>query len=322
MPRLRVVTFNVFPGSPVPWLGGGTTALAGSWRLAEQIRRLRELDADVVCLQELYCASARDTFAKALGSVYEMHHAPRRPPRSHLLLFTALTCIVVVAAFHAGIACGVGRSWAAFGAIVAWRAWLRSALGAWLSGESYGLVTLVRRTLKSSSATLVFGHQAGDRLNRVVPRGYQLTYVGDVAIFNTHLNAGGRDDSDRLHQAAALCEAVCEARRLLGVTVVCGDLNAPPHAASVSLLRHVGGLSDTAAVSCENPRPTWCSDNPLTHSVWNTGASTDQRLDYVLVHVRPCSGPICVSGHNVLDAPLPHVSDHAGVLADIEWLDE
>jgi endonuclease/exonuclease/phosphatase family metal-dependent hydrolase len=51
--RLNVITFNVFAGSPIPGVRGGTRALQGSPRLQQQLRELRELGADIVALQEV-----------------------------------------------------------------------------------------------------------------------------------------------------------------------------------------------------------------------------------------------------------------------------
>lgn len=50
---LRVLSFNVFAGSPLPHLFNGTPSLAKSSRLERQVTLLRELSADVICLQEV-----------------------------------------------------------------------------------------------------------------------------------------------------------------------------------------------------------------------------------------------------------------------------
>jgi len=53
--NLRVLTFNVFTGSPVPYVRNGTPALAGSKRLGAQLEAVAALDADILCLQEVCC---------------------------------------------------------------------------------------------------------------------------------------------------------------------------------------------------------------------------------------------------------------------------
>ena len=67
MTNFKVVSFNVFPGSPIPYIGGGFPKLAFSKRLGLQLEGLSDLDADVLCLQELYCIHSLEECAPRLG---------------------------------------------------------------------------------------------------------------------------------------------------------------------------------------------------------------------------------------------------------------
>ena len=71
VPRLRVLTYNVFTGPPTPTPFAG--ALEGSERLRLQCKRIQELAPDVVCLQEVQSDGVRTYIEKNLpeyGATY------------------------------------------------------------------------------------------------------------------------------------------------------------------------------------------------------------------------------------------------------------
>ena len=68
---LSILTFNVFTGSPLPWIRNGSFALYGSARLSEQLAQVAELGADIICLQELHCDGVLDAYRAAFGDTHE-----------------------------------------------------------------------------------------------------------------------------------------------------------------------------------------------------------------------------------------------------------
>jgi endonuclease/exonuclease/phosphatase family metal-dependent hydrolase len=75
---LRIATLNVFVGSPLPFLDGATTSLAGSERLSAQIAGLHRRNLDVLCLQELMCPATLRSFQRTFTrQEFECITAPR-----------------------------------------------------------------------------------------------------------------------------------------------------------------------------------------------------------------------------------------------------
>jgi endonuclease/exonuclease/phosphatase family metal-dependent hydrolase len=116
-------------------------------------------------------------------------------------------------------------------------------------------------------------------------------------------------------------------------TIIAGDLNASPQAASIrylSGLQTLNGRSvhyhDAWAVAGDGPGHTWSVDNPAA------AAEIDQvvgqpahrrRIDYVFVgsaHAHPQARARIVAAQLVGDGPVDGVwlSDHAGVLVDLD----
>jgi endonuclease/exonuclease/phosphatase family metal-dependent hydrolase len=101
-------------------------------------------------------------------------------------------------------------------------------------------------------------------------------------------------------------------------TVVAGDLNAPPDAASLRVLTG-HGFQDAWAEAGDGPGWTWSVDNPLAAVEIDRvlGRSGHRaRIDHVLVG----PGARVADARLVADRPVEGVwlSDHAGVLVDLE----
>jgi endonuclease/exonuclease/phosphatase family metal-dependent hydrolase len=139
-------------------------------------------------------------------------------------------------------------------------------------------------------------------------------------------------EAARERQAIALAELDDRHRATLP-TIIAGDLNAAPEAASIrylSGLQALGGRSvhyhDAWAVAGDGPGHTWSVDNPraadeIGRLVGQPGHR--RRIDYVLVgsaHAHPRGRARVLAARLVGDRPVDGVwlSDHAGVLVDLE----
>jgi endonuclease/exonuclease/phosphatase family metal-dependent hydrolase len=116
-------------------------------------------------------------------------------------------------------------------------------------------------------------------------------------------------------------------------TIIAGDLNAGPEAASIRYLSGLQSLNgrgvhyhDAWTVAGDGPGHTWTVDNPLAAAeiervIGQSGHR--RRIDYVFVgsaHAHPVAQARIVSAHLVADRPVGGIwlSDHAGVLADLD----
>jgi endonuclease/exonuclease/phosphatase family metal-dependent hydrolase len=139
-------------------------------------------------------------------------------------------------------------------------------------------------------------------------------------------------ESARERQAVALTDLDARHRRTLP-TIIAGDFNAAPDAASIRYLtglQSIGGRGvhyhDAWAVAGDGPGHTWTVDNP------NAAAVIDQivgqpnhrrRIDYVLVgswHAHPEAHCRVEAARLAFDQPDGDVwaSDHLGVVVEVE----
>ena len=139
-------------------------------------------------------------------------------------------------------------------------------------------------------------------------------------------------EAARERQAAALADLDARHRRTLP-TILAGDLNAPPEAASIRFLtglQSLGGRSvafqDAWAVAGAGPGYTWTSDDPLAADEIEQLVGQPEhrrRLDYVLVGGRdahPDAHARVRAARLAFDRPVEGVwaSDHFGVLAELD----
>ena len=143
-----------------------------------------------------------------------------------------------------------------------------------------------------------------------------------------------RLDAEAARERQAVEVGELDARRRAALpTIVAGDLNAGPEAASI---RYLSGLQtldgrsvhyhDAWAVAGDGPGHTWSVDNPVAAA--EIGRLVGQpghrrRIDYVFVgsaHAHPRARARIVAARLVGDRPVDGVwlSDHAGVLVDLE----
>jgi endonuclease/exonuclease/phosphatase family metal-dependent hydrolase len=159
-----------------------------------------------------------------------------------------------------------------------------------------------------------------------VPDAGELLFIGTTAAWR--LDA----ESVREQQAVALTDLDARHRRTLP-TVIAGDFNAAPDAASIRYLRGLqsfGGRSvhyhDAWEIAGVGPGYTWTVDNPNTRDVVDAVVRQPQhhrRIDYVFIgswHQHRSASCQVRSAALAFDQPIDGVwaSDHYGVVVDVE----
>jgi endonuclease/exonuclease/phosphatase family metal-dependent hydrolase len=139
-------------------------------------------------------------------------------------------------------------------------------------------------------------------------------------------------ESARERQAVAITDLDARQRQALP-TIIAGDFNADPHAASVRYLtglQSLGGHSvhyhDAWAVAGEGPGHTWTFENPSTRSEIDQivrQPNHRRRLDYVFIggwDAHPKAHCRVLSAALAFDKPSDGIwpSDHFGVVVDVE----
>ena len=155
---------------------------------------------------------------------------------------------------------------------------------------------------------------------------------GDVLFIGT--TAAWRLDAEavREQQAIALTDLDARHRQTLP-TIIAGDFNAAPDAASIRYLRglqSLGGRSvhyhDAWAIADSDPGYTWTVDNPNTRNVVDAVVRQPEhhrRIDYVFIgswHQHRTAYCQVRSAIVVFDQPIDGVwaSDHYGVVVDVD----
>jgi endonuclease/exonuclease/phosphatase family metal-dependent hydrolase len=156
--------------------------------------------------------------------------------------------------------------------------------------------------------------------------------VGDVLFIGTTMSWRLEAESARERQVVALTDLDARHRTDLP-TIIAGDFNAAPDAASIRYLTGLQSLDgrsvqyhDAWAVAGDGPGHTWTVDNPVTRSVVDQIVRQPEhrrRIDYVFVgswHAHPKAHARVEAAGLVLDEPVDGVwaSDHFGVVADLD----
>jgi endonuclease/exonuclease/phosphatase family metal-dependent hydrolase len=159
-----------------------------------------------------------------------------------------------------------------------------------------------------------------------VPDAGELLFIGTTAAWRLDAEAV------REEQAVALTDLDARHRRALP-TVIAGDFNAAPDAASIRYLRglqSLGGRSvhyhDAWEIAGAGPGYTWTVDNPNTRDVVDAVVRQPQhrrRIDYVFIgswHQHRSAYCQVRSAAVAFDQPIDGVwaSDHYGVVVDVE----
>ncbi|HEY1382096.1 MAG TPA: endonuclease/exonuclease/phosphatase family protein [Dongiaceae bacterium] len=156
--------------------------------------------------------------------------------------------------------------------------------------------------------------------------------AGDVLFIATA--AAWRLDAEAARERQVLALADLDARHRCALpTIIAGDFNARPDAASIRFLSGLQSLNgrsvhyhDAWAVAGEGPGHTWSCGNPNAASVMDQivrQPGCRRRIDYVFVgswHAHPQAQCRIESARLVFDQPTDGLwpSDHFGVLVDLD----
>ncbi len=293
--RVRILTFNVFAGSPVPvqWLFGGTSSLQNSKRLRAQLQAVRAVDADVICLQELYCDNVLASYMLEFGDEYQF-----AVQRDRKLLGVAAGEIIIL--LLASIAWPLAR--AAMGDVSSCLSlfisgvltaclWLtlrvtmrHSALLAFFNGRVKGfMATMWKRSVfeLSDDETLYFTEQRGDIENLFRPRAFQLLHLKHrmtnylYTFIHIHTNALGQSYL-RARQVHEAVNAAGVANRGSLVTLL-GDFNDGEDSEPVRTAVKCGFVDAFRAHGTGHGH-TWVHSNSMTRGYMRV---PNLRCDYI-----------------------------------------
>jgi endonuclease/exonuclease/phosphatase family metal-dependent hydrolase len=153
-----------------------------------------------------------------------------------------------------------------------------------------------------------------------------LLFMGTTAVWRLH------PEAVRERQAMALTDLDARHRRTLP-TIIAGDFNATPEAASIRYLRGLQSLEnrsvhyhDAWEIAGDGPGYTWTTENPNTRDVVNAVVrqpERHQRFDYVFIgswHQHRNAYCQVRSAAVAFDRPIDGVwvSDHYGLVVDVE----
>ncbi len=304
MATLRLVTLNLW----------GTQAPLGR-RMALALRQFRELDADVIGLQEVEPIEAEQVADVSAATGVEVGELGEGATTAHVL-------------------------GAALGMHVRYEVSVRWEAGAWpgaAAGEQ-GLAILSRHPIEETrSLALPEARPADARQLLSAKIG---TGAGPIWVHTTHLHYRLDDGLARERQVLAIDEALRGMGR--GLTdapqVLCGDFNAEPDSDEMRFLRGLTTLGERrthfqdAWLRCR-PEPvrgdgpeqgiTWSSENEHTRPL--RSLDIDRRIDYILVTSRKRDGRGTVRDCRVVMREREGdgeqsvcASDHYGLLADVQ----
>jgi len=163
----------------------------------------------------------------------------------------------------------------------------------------------------------------------VVEHGVIDAVIGGADVRCTYLTADlsvlpypeGRTYRSWAEEHAATVRQLVASSADLSWVMLAGDLNCGPAQPGLTaeLPSDYQTLTAVFTSPWESPRCTWCKENPLT------GSSTDQWIDHVMV--RSCPGPCEIQYSRVLDQPVTlqsegqlrtiRLSDHYGLRVDL-----
>jgi len=280
---LRILTLNIW------WGNYGMN----NERLQKQIRYVKNLNCDIICLQEVFDIDCQRQYQNEL-SEYTMFSSGIIEHR--WLRYVSCFCLN-----------GIRRV---------------------IDGDTLGLVIFVKKDLKPKyRLTKKFRHQAiPDRiLTKLVEKNFSKGFLSvsiqidnkTINITNFHLNTGDYDEEphrrggynyNRIYQ---LKEMIDNSGDML---IFCGDTNSDIDTQpECKWMLGAGGCVDTYS-SChkEDEGFTWSDDNPYTQG-WLI--SENQRIDAILLNNNMADNCEILNSTVVFDDDV--VSDHYGVLTVI-----
>jgi len=320
--QFSLLTYNVFTGSP--WRGFGHEALAkDSLRLSGQIEEIKNLNPDILFLQELYDEKVFTTYQESLSD-YDHFCVCSRETSSlcwfGLLEFgLSLLCYLflqIVAMGHAPSLLIALASFLLVDLVLRYGGFdvLRGfVLGSPIFGEAIFWKKDKFRLNKSTAPSAIpFRSQKGDLLNVFRKRGFLVVTLDHMAsnhvlkLLNVHTNSGA-DDGSRLLQTQQITSTLSQDTTRYHCILCSGDFNAQPTTPSVQqIVRQASFLDVWHQINPQCNGYTWDNQNTLARTGYRK--IPDERVDFIFV-----KGEIEIQGCEVVLNKAPFLSDHFGV---------
>lgn len=336
---MRVLTFNSFPGSPLPYLWNGTPGIGQTSRLGDQIKELQTLSYDVACFQEIFSQKTVQSYRRMHAEKgFEILGTPHvwRLSRCVLgtcirLLFSAAINIPTWLVLSMGTHLDSQTCFNLFLFFLALGyAYVHVYLHEWTliafssSIADAGLFTCYRKSLFELIETYTIElARTGDLMNFVQPRLCLMCRLRckrsgiTLCVANTHLNALG-SSQNRLRQIKAILHAF--EHNSDDIHILAGDLNIGPSSAEFQYLCSQRWIDTAMQIDASEVQPTWSDKNTLTRG-WLRSPSC--RLDFILFRYKYDSECFRFSiKYNTVMKGLSHKgsnlesSDHYGVLVN------
>jgi endonuclease/exonuclease/phosphatase family metal-dependent hydrolase len=288
----------------------------GTQRFADMIASLKYLDADIVCLQEVWCLSVRQKIHEEFSN-YNFVESDSRNIIDCLLavLYIASVSGLIFYIFELILYILWRPVLLTFSTVTSYYFLKETALYAWLAGDDTGLLVMIKKTFTICTVLQKpFDSQKGDWMNIVARRGFQLLtverYQKIFSIINAHLNALG-SIVDRCEQVRELVKIATNTLSFSSGLVICLDLNENDDSLSYDIiLQEVKDLTDALAlqhVSKHDAPRTWSNKNPRTKAWMQV---SDLRCDFIFTTFKVLESFLIMDSH-------PWPSDHFGIIAYI-----
>ena len=318
---LKIITLNIYIGHPLYLLEGKHT-LIQSVRLDTQIKQIKQLDPDILCLQEVFDRQIIDKYKEKLHE-YKCIYETEWPTPLQIAIAAAI-CLVYYC-----IAC---LSFPYINLLLItiklYYILYYTAIGAFLGGniKTANVIFYKRNKLKQiDQKAYYFKNQDGNIINTIRRRGFitaKLKYKNQsLHIMNGHLSNRYRlneqesplytesclqSDINRYTEMAQLIEHITPQQTPPPhplPTILCGDFNAPNATLEIKQMKKY--MKNT--LENKTLHHTWCQKNTLTRDYYK---SADHQCDYIFYKNIQCK-----DSKIIFDKIDPPLSDHYGIMA-------
>ncbi len=215
----------------------------------------------------------------------------------------------------------------------------RRILGLVPADTTGGLLILSRFPISGSrfvSHSLGRGTKVDERLGRKGALIVHLeTPIGELTVFAVHLYAGTKPKDTRIRTAQlAPLLRILDSEAAANPVLLAGDINTSPTSGYPDPPgqgnRYSPEYAALAEVGFDDPLPpnpipaeltaTWVPSRNRFAALPYQETKTDERYDYVMVRAGKSRGWRVRAAHTVLDGTGEHLSDHVGVLAELDLI--
>lgn len=329
---MKIITFNVFIGSPLIGIRGGTSSLYNSERLKRQIVDLKKQNADIICLQEIFCSNVLNAYIQAFQKDYQVIYETNTVYSNKILGETCIllfACLLLIFFKLLIPVSNIITDQLAIRSIYFYkiRKYLSTcAMFSFILGNIKGfMITLIKRNkdlTKSeiqvlNSRTIQFYHQSNDFQNLFRKRCYQVLElewkfirtgkVIPITLYHLHLNSIGNPVS-KYAQFNQVIESIKKSpeRRQSDNLIICGDFNSDLNTFKTEQYEF---LQDSAILFKNQNDHTWSDQNPLSKGFLR---EENSRVDGILYSFKDFQQ---VSYQTIMNSS-PYTSDHFGISMD------